>query len=327
MKARSIARELALLGISQLTDNPGKVRPTLNQLSPSERGQPLSANQLDALLVKALTALGADVTEALETAEGELQRGERLILESETRTIETDKVRSRLEPAIPLVETAINRVGSTLEFLIFAQQGDHKNITSAKTALESAASQLSQADQLLIDHESRIADISEVRLQIQHAIASLKSAISTLRQTLQNTHFKKLIDTTDIRRYARDLLDNWINYHSSIDTQLDEAMEKWNVRRLARVDRDILRLAMMEIIYMEVPKRVAIDEAIEMAKRYSDEDGYRFINGVLRRATDKLETAQSASAGDPKQPEDQPASEQVSKETKTEKVSLLSDET
>ena len=57
------------------------------------------------------------------------------------------------------------------------------------------------------------------------------------------------------------------------------------------MDRDILRLAMIEIIYMDVPKRVAIDEAIEIAKRYSDEDGYRFINGVLRRATDKLEAA------------------------------------
>ena len=40
-----------------------------------------------------------------------------------------------------------------------------------------------------------------------------------------------------------------------------------------RVDRDILRLAMMEIVYMDVPTRVAIDEAIEMAKRYSDERG------------------------------------------------------
>ena len=70
-------------------------------------------------------------------------------------------------------------------------------------------------------------------------------------------------------------------------------MEKWNIRRLARVDRDILRLAMMEIIYMDVPKSVAIDEAIEMAKRYSDEDSYRFINGVLRRTTDKLEAGSS----------------------------------
>ena len=60
------------------------------------------------------------------------------------------------------------------------------------------------------------------------------------------------------------------------------------MRRLARVDRDILRLAMIEIVHLDVPTKVAIDEAIEIAKRYSDEDGYRFINGVLRRATDKL---------------------------------------
>ena len=72
-------------------------------------------------------------------------------------------------------------------------------------------------------------------------------------------------------------------------------MEKWTIRRLARVDRDILRLAMIDIVYLNVPKKVAIDEAIEIAKRYSDEDGYRFINGVLRRATDKLEEATASS--------------------------------
>ena len=89
--------------------------------------------------------------------------------------------------------------------------------------------------------------------------------------------------------YAGDLLYSWTRYWQAVDIRLDEAMEKWNIRRLARVDRDILRLAMVEIMYLSVPKRVAIDEAIEMAKRYSDEEGYRFINGVFRRATDKLE--------------------------------------
>ncbi|MEL6780028.1 MAG: transcription antitermination factor NusB [Cyanobacteria bacterium J06597_16] len=286
MKARSIAREMALLGISQLTDNPDKVKPTSDRHS-------LSANQLDGLLVKALAALSADVTEAIETAEGELQRGERLILESETRTVEADKMRSRIEPAIPLVETAINRVGSTLEFLVFAQQGDKQTMAKAQASLESAATALGGADQTLADTEQRIADISEVRSQIQRAIAALRSAISDLRGALSPDNLKQIIDRSDIRQYACDLLDHWIHHWRSVDRQLDDAMEKWNIRRLARVDRDILRLAMMEIIYMDVPKSVAIDEAIEMAKRYSDEDSYRFINGVLRRTTDKLEAGSS----------------------------------
>ncbi len=309
MKARSIARELALLGISQLPDNPNKVRRTPPKGMPHGEADQLSANQLDALLIKALTALSADVTEAIEAAEGELQRAERLILESETRTIEADKVRSRIEPSIPLVETAINRVGSTLEFLVFAQQGEKKNITTAQSTLETAASQLKQADALLEDAEQRIVDISEVRQNIQAAIASLKTAIGELRKALEPTSLQNLIERGDIRGYACNLIDHWINHWKTVDGQLDDAMEKWNIRRLARVDRDILRLAMMEIVYMGVPKSVAIDEAIEMAKRYSDEDSYRFINGVLRRTTDKLEKGPAESP--PEAPAEDPAEGQA----------------
>lgn len=287
MKARSIARELALLGISQLTDNPDKVTASTGK----ERGQPLPARQLDALLMKALKALSADAGETLATADGELQRGERFILESETRTIERDEVRSRIQPALPLVESAINQAGETLELLIFAQQGDKQKIMAARNELISASAQVEKGNQLLIAQAQRTADIDEARKAIQLAITLTRSVIAKLQESLSPGSFSKIIDHADIRSYSCDLLYHWITHWRSIDKQLDEAMEKWNMRRLARVDRDILRLAMLEIVYMQVPTKVAIDEAIEMAKRYSDEEGYRFINGVLRRATDKLNTA------------------------------------
>lgn len=286
MKARSIARELALLGVSQLTDSLGKTK-----TNSASQGEQLSAKQLDTLLLKALTALSADAKESIETAEGELQRGERLILESETRTIETDQVRSRIQPAVPLIASAINRVGSNLELLVFAQQGDKRAVMAAQNALESAAQTLAKGDQLILDNERRAADISDARQQMQLAVAAVRSAISELKKSLDPTTFSQFISQADIRGYAGDLLYSWTRHWQAMDTQLNDAMEKWTVRRLARVDRDILRLAMIEIMHLSVPKRVAIDEAIEMAKRYSDEAGYRFINGVLRRATDKLDTA------------------------------------
>ncbi len=295
MKARSIARELALLGISQLTDNPDKMRAASGEQSGpqagSRAGQPLPAKELDALMMKALKSLSADAQETLDAAEGDLQRGERLILESETRTVGPDEVLKRIQPAVPLVESAINQAGSTIELLIFAQQEDRKEMASVQKSLVAAAAHLEKGDQLLIDHELRVADIDDARVQIQLAIAVVRSAINELKRSLDPTNFTKLIDNTETRGYACDLLHNWIRHWKAIDERLNEAMEKWNMRRLARVDRDILRLAMMEIIYMDVPIKVAIDEAIEMAKRYSDEEGYRFINGVLRRATDKLEPA------------------------------------
>ena len=287
MKARSTARELALLGISQLSDSPAKA-----SAGSVRRGDgSISTNRIDALMMKALKALAADAAEALDGAEGSLQRGERLMLESETRTIDDAEVREKIQPAIALVESAINQVGSILELMLFANQNNVRGLTAVQKALSAAAVRLEAGDRLLQNFDQKAASITDARAEIASAIEQVIEAIGRLNQTLEPSEFAKFIDQADIRTYASDLFYNWVQHRSKIDDQLDEAMEKWNIRRLARVDRDILRLAMLEIIYMDVPKRVAIDEAIEIAKRYSDEDGYRFINGVLRRATDKLEAA------------------------------------
>jgi len=309
MKARSIARELALLGVSQLSDTlAGSAskrrasrasvgRPTAT-ITEKITAQP-TTEQLDALLLKALKTLGADAQETIATAEGELQRGERLVLESATRTVEREDVRERIQPAIPLVEAAINRVGETLELLLFSQQEEQKGMVLAKDSLKVAARSVEAADQLMADYENKIVDIEKVRSQIQDATGTVKAALISVKRVITPAGVKKadvpryilsqLIRQEDVRSYACDLMYSWIRHWRDIDIQLNDAMEKWTIRRLARVDRDILRLAMIEIVHLDVPKKVAIDEAVEMAKRYSDEDGYRFINGVLRRTTDKLE--------------------------------------
>lgn len=291
MKARSIAREMALLGMSQLADGLGRQGGDISN-------DPMTSKQLDTLLVKALVSLGTDARATLSTAEGEegtavgaLQRGEQLILESDTRTSEKDEKRDRITPAVPLIQTAINQVGSTLELLIFAQQDEAKALATVRNSLTTAAARLDKGNELLIAQAQRTADISEAVAEIKGAIELVRDAIARLNQYLDPTNLTALIQRQDIRSYACDLLHHWITHRSDVDAQLDNAMENWNMRRLARVDRDILRLAMLEITQIDVPIKVAIDEAIEMAKRYSDEDGYRFINGVLRRATDKLKEA------------------------------------
>ncbi|MEO0805677.1 MAG: hypothetical protein AAFY33_05165, partial [Cyanobacteria bacterium J06643_4] len=102
MKARSTARELALLGISQLADKePSKRRGDI-PIEKSAAAEPLSPKQIEALLLKALTTLSADAQEAIDAAEGDLERGERFLLESETRTVGDADIKSRIQPAIPL---------------------------------------------------------------------------------------------------------------------------------------------------------------------------------------------------------------------------------
>ena len=76
-----------------------------------------------------------------------------------------------------------------------------------------------------------------------------------------------------------------------IDTQLDAVMENWRLSRLPRIDRDILRLAVVDLTKLKTPAAVAFNEAVELANRYSDEQGRRMINGVLRRFHNSASTA------------------------------------
>lgn len=73
---------------------------------------------------------------------------------------------------------------------------------------------------------------------------------------------------------------------ADIDKHLRGLAENWDLTRMAAVDRNILRLAAFEIIYdNEIPKSVAINEAIEIVKRFSTDESSKFVNGIL----DKLE--------------------------------------
>jgi N utilization substance protein B len=73
---------------------------------------------------------------------------------------------------------------------------------------------------------------------------------------------------------------------ADIDRTLRDLAEHWDLNRMAAVDRNILRLATYEILYdSEIPKSVAINEAIEIVKRYSTDESGKFVNGIL----DKLE--------------------------------------
>ncbi len=85
-----------------------------------------------------------------------------------------------------------------------------------------------------------------------------------------------------VRRFADRLLRGVLEHLEEIDDLLARQTAHWRLERLATVDRNILRLAMYELLYEpDTPHAVAIDEAIEIAKRYGAEESARFVNGVL----------------------------------------------
>ncbi|MEG5064058.1 transcription antitermination factor NusB [Microcoleus sp. B3-A4] len=201
-KARETARELALLGISQLPANP----------------ELLEAKKLQDVLLAAIRTLTTEVQEALEAAASEVQRSSDKLLGSEIRAADIQSARAMVREAVELTQTAINRLGSAMEFPELIQ----------------------------------------------------------------------LANQQDVRTYALQILTKVSANRVQIDELLSEALVDWQIERLARIDRDIMRIAIAEILYLGLPEQVSVNEAVQLAKRYSGDDGHRFINGVLRRVVDKI---------------------------------------
>lgn len=82
--------------------------------------------------------------------------------------------------------------------------------------------------------------------------------------------------------FAQKLITGTLEHQLEIDEKLGALSEGWGLKRMANVDRNLLRLATYEILYHpEIPGRVTINEAIEIAKLYGSADSGKFINGIL----------------------------------------------
>ncbi|GBE74717.1 MAG: transcription antitermination protein NusB [Microcystis sp. M049S2] len=205
---RRIARELALLSLSQIKGNP----------------ENLEQQTLNDLILVAVRTLTLEIQETLETAAAEISRGNERILASDTKATNLKSAQTMVKEAISLTHNAINRLGTVIDFPEIVQ----------------------------------------------------------------------LSSQYEVREYALELIGTVYRRRAEIEQELTSALVDWQLHRLPRIDRDILQIAVAEMLYLDIPQKVAINEAIELAKRYSDDEGYRFINGVLRRVTNKLNEAEKA---------------------------------
>jgi len=87
---------------------------------------------------------------------------------------------------------------------------------------------------------------------------------------------------SEARAYCEKIVRGFFSERGSIDSAIEKCAENWTISRMAAVDRNILRIAAYELLSCpEIPYKVVIDEAVEMAKRYGSEESGAFINGVL----------------------------------------------
>jgi N utilization substance protein B len=86
-----------------------------------------------------------------------------------------------------------------------------------------------------------------------------------------------------VDEYARELADGVVEAAPALDERITAAAEGWTADRLGAVERNVLRIAILELEREAVPPEVAIDEAVELAKRYASDEAGRLVNGILGR--------------------------------------------
>ena len=159
-------------------------------------------------------------------------------------------------------------------------------INHCRDELDNCELELENASQRILEselHEGSDSSFSNVRDELKKSLKKIETVMNTLSVTLD---FPKLVVSSgqiDIRDDVNQRISNIINNITVIDTDIDQAMDGWRLKRLPRIDRDILRLAYVDINFLNTPVAVACDEAVNLANKYSDIQGRKFINGVLRR--------------------------------------------
>ena len=159
-------------------------------------------------------------------------------------------------------------------------------INYCRDELDNCESDLENASQKILDselNEGMDSSFSNVRNELKNSLKKIETVMNTLSVTLD---FPKLIVSSgqiDIRADVNHRISNIISNLSIIDSDIDKVMDGWRLKRLPRIDRDILRLAYVDINFLNTPVAVACDEAVNLANKYSDMEGRKFINGVLRR--------------------------------------------
>ena len=159
-------------------------------------------------------------------------------------------------------------------------------INHCRDELDNCESDLENASQKILESELQEginSSFANVREELKKSIKKIETVMNTLSVTLD---FPKLIVSSgqiDIREDVIKRIRNIIDNLTIIDSDIDQSMDGWRLKRLPRIDRDILRLAYVDINFLDTPVAVACDEAVNLANKYSDMQGRKFINGVLRR--------------------------------------------
>ena len=123
----------------------------------------------------------------------------------------------------------------------------------------------------------------KTREELKESISNIERVMNILSDAIDIPKFIAIANQESLRNDIKNRVLKVIQNSSQISKEIDEVMDGWRFKRLPRIDRDILRLAYVDIKFLDIPISVACNEAVNLANKYSDTQGRKMINGILRR--------------------------------------------
>jgi transcription antitermination factor NusB len=132
----------------------------------------------------------------------------------------------------------------------------------------------------------------ELALQMLYQADLMASEPAKILKSFWKSH----VVPEDIKEFAERLVQGAHAHTQLIDKIIEKYAENWTLGRMAVIDRNIIRMSSFEMLYMDdIPPKVSINEAVELAKKYGDEQSGSFVNGIL----DKIFNAEVAKVDEP----------------------------
>ncbi len=117
---------------------------------------------------------------------------------------------------------------------------------------------------------------------VQKNLDNLLSIAENAMLAIEIAEMATLEENKDVKNYIINIVNTFKENKNFIDEQIKKFAKGWDINRLVKMDKDILRIAICELVYIkDAPVKVVIDEALELAKKYSTNDSASFVNGIL----------------------------------------------
>ena len=160
-------------------------------------------------------------------------------------------------------------------------------------ALSSLMEYKAQIDDYEANHETNLnrpLDVSNISVpvimtsELSQKISEMIDVAEKSLLALEIAEFTTLDSQNQVQEFAIKLAEEYKKNATELDETIQKYSKNWDIQRLVTMDKNILRIALIELLYIkETPLKVVIDEAIELAKKYSTDESANFINGVLAK--------------------------------------------